>query len=180
MNFRIPTDSGFCCALNNKQLLLDSRYRDLILEANGAEKRTIQTSNGINNGLRIVLDLHSNQVSFGTLETEFSAFSVFLGRPDDFPMMKRKSLKIQPGQEHFIEISGTRVTAKDIRALSPETRRCFFPDEGHPHPTLYSQYTADNCKLECRMREAEKAVGCVPWYLPQVSWKLTHISYYQN
>ena len=59
--------------------------------------------------------------------------------------------------------------AKDIRALSPETRRCFFPDEGYPHPTLYSQYTADNCKLECRMREAEKAVGCVPWYLPQVS-----------
>ena len=135
---------------------------------------TIQIKDGINNGLRIILDLHSNQVSFGTLETEFDAFSVFLGRPDDFPMMKRKSLKIQPGQEHFIEISGTKVRAKDIRTLPPETRQCYFSDEGEKpssgkYPSLYSRYTADNCKLECRMRDAEKAVGCVPWYLPQVS-----------
>ena len=73
------------------------------MESNKFEKRAIEVkSEGINNGLRIILDLHSNQVSFGTLETEFNAFSVFIGRPDDFPMMKRKSLKIQPGQEHFI------------------------------------------------------------------------------
>ena len=170
LNFRIPTDSGFCCALNTKQLLLDSKYRDLVPERNQFEKRAIKTSDGINNGLRIILDLHSNQVSFGTLETEFSAFSMFIGRPDDFPMMKRKSLKIQPGQEHFIEISGTRVIANDIRALPPETRQCYFPDEdeGYPFPTLYSRYTADNCRLECRLREAENAVGCVPWYFPQV------------
>ena len=167
LNYRIPTDSGFCCALNTKQLLSDSRFRDLTLERDRFEKRTtIQTSNGINNGLRIILDLHSNQVSFGTLDTEFNAFSMFLGRPDDFPMMKMKSLKIQPGQEHFIEISGTRVVANDIRSLSPETRRCYFSDEGFP--SLYSRYTTDNCRLECRMKEAEKVVGCVPWYLPQV------------
>ena len=178
--FRIPTDSGFCCALNTKQLLSESRYRDLILEINRFETETINISDGINNGLRIILDLHSNQVSFGTLETEFDAFSVFLGRPDDFPMMKRKSLKIQPGQEHFIEISGTKVRAKDIRTLPPETRQCYFSDEGEKpssgkYPSLYSRYTADNCKLECRMREAEKAVGCVPWYLPQVSSNVNNL-----
>ena len=136
-------------------------------------KETIKTSEGINNGLRLILDLHSNRVSFGSLETEFSAFSVFLARPDDFPMMKRKSLKLEPGQEHFIEISGTKMRASDIRELPPETRQCYFPDEGGKpssgkYPSLYSRYTADNCKLECQMREAEKAVGCVPWYLPQV------------
>ena len=154
--------------MNTKQLLLESRYRDLILERNSFETETVENKDGINNGLRIILDLHSNQVSFGTLETEFDAFSVFLGRPDDFPMMKRKSLKIQPGQEHFIEISGTTVIASDIRELPPETRQCYFSDEGYTYPSLYSRYTADNCKLECRMREAEKATGCVPWYLPQV------------
>ena len=138
-------------------------------------KETIKTSEGINNGLRLILDLHSNRVSFGSLETEFSAFSVFLARPDDFPMMKRKSLKLEPGQEHFVEISGTKMRASDIRELPPETRQCYFSDEGEKpssgkYPSLYSRYTADNCKLECRMREAEKAVGCVPWYLPQVRW----------
>ena len=116
-------------------------------------------------------------MSFGTLETEFGAFSMFIGRPDDFPMMKRKSIKIQPGQEHFIEISGTRTIAKDIKTLSPKTRKCYFPDkEDYPFPSLYSHYTADNCRLECRMGEAEKVVGCVPWYLPQVaSYRMLNI-----
>ena len=51
------------------------------------------------------------------------------------------------------------LVANDIRTLSPKTRECYFLDEDHPFPTLYSWYTADNCRLECRMREAEMAVG---------------------
>ena len=155
--------------MNTKNLLKESKHRDLILEKDSLEKETVLISDGINNGLRIILDLHSNQVSFGTLETEFDSFSVFMGRPDDFPMMKRKSLKIQPGQEHFIEISGTRTIADDIKSLSPEQRKCYFPKEDYPSPSLYSRYTVDNCRLECRMREAEEKLKCVPWYLPQVS-----------
>ena len=89
-------------------------------------------------------------------------------RPDDFPMMKRKSLKIQPGQEHFIEISGTRTIANSIKSLSPEQRKCYFPDKDYPFLSIYSRYTADICRLECRMKEAEKKTKCVPWYLPQV------------
>ena len=154
--------------MNTKNLLKESKYRDLTLEKDSLEKETVRTSDGINNGLRIILDLHSNQVSFGTLETEFNSFSVFLGGPGDFPMMKRKSLKIQPGQEHFIEISGTRTIANDIKSLSPEQRKCYFDDKDSPFSSLYSRYTADNCRLECRMKEAEKKTKCVPWYLPQV------------
>ena len=155
--------------MNKKKLLTKSKYRDLILEKDSLEKVTVRTSDGINNGLRIILDLHSNKVSFGTLEPEFASFSVFLGGPGDFPMMKRNSLKIQPGQEHFIEISGTRTIANDIKSLSPEQRKCFFDDKDYPFSSLYSRYTADNCRLECRMREAEEKLKCVPWYLPQVS-----------
>ena len=154
--------------MNTKNLLKESKYRYLILEKDFLEMETVRTSDGINNGLRIILDLHSNKVSFGTLETEFDSFSVFLGRPEDFPMIKRKSLKIQPGQEHFIEISGTRTIADDIKSLSPEQRKCYFPKEDFLSPSLYSRYTVDNCRLECRMKEAEKKTKCVPWYLPQV------------
>ena len=156
--------------MNTKNLLKESKYRDLILEKDSLEKETVRISEGINNGLRIILDLHSNQVSFGTLETEFDSFSVFLGGPGDFPMMKRKSLKIPPGQEHFIEISGTRTMANDTKSLSPEQRKCYFKHEDYPLPSLYSRYTADNCRLECRMEETKKKINCVPWYLPQVCY----------
>ena len=161
--------------MNTKNLLKEPKYRDLILEKDSLKRETVRISDGINNGLRIVLDLHSNQVSFGTLETEFDFFFVFLGRPDDFPMMKRKSLKIQPGQEHFIEISGARKIANDIKLLSPEQRKCYFPDKDYPFLRLYSCYTADNCRLECRMKEAEEMTKCVPWYLPQVGLILSKI-----
>ena len=154
--------------MNKKNLLRESKYRDHILEKDSLEKETVLISDGINNGLRIILDLHSNQISFGTLETEFESISVFLGRPEAYPMMKRKSLKIQPGQEHFIEISGTRTIANSIKPLSPEQRKCYFPDKDYPFLSIYSRYTADNCRLECRMEEAEKKTKCVPWYLPQV------------
>ena len=60
--------------MNTKNLLKESKYRDLTLEKDSLEKETVRTSDGINNGLRIILDLHSNQVSFGTLETEFDSF----------------------------------------------------------------------------------------------------------
>ena len=154
--------------MNTKNILQESTYKTSLLKRDSLEMETIRISDGINNGLRIILDLHSNKVSFGTLETEFDSFSVFLGRPEDFPMMKRKSLKIQPGQEHFIEISGTRTIAKDIKSLSPKQRKCYFPDKDYPFLSLYSRYTADNCRLECRMKEAEKKTKCLPWYLPQV------------
>ena len=162
--------------MNTKNLLKEPKYRNLILEKDSLEKETVRISGGINNGLRIILDLHSNQVSFGTLETEFNSFLVFLGRPGDFPMLKRKSLKIQPGQEHFIEVSGSITTANGIKSLSPEQRQCYFPDKDYPLLSLYSRYTAENCRLECRMKEAEKKTKCVPWYLPQVSQIFCNLS----
>ena len=161
--------------MNTKNILQESTYKTSLLKRDSLKKETIRISDGINNGLRIILDLHTNQVSFGTLETEFDSFSIFLGRPDDFPVMKRKSLKIQPGQEHFIEISGTRTIANDLKSLSPEQRKCYFPDKDYPFLSIYSRYTADNCRLECRMKEAEKKTKCVPWYLPQVGSILSKI-----
>ena len=51
------------------------------------------------NGLRLTLDLHSNSVSFGTLEHDYNAFNVFIGQRAEFPILKEKSIQLQPGQE---------------------------------------------------------------------------------
>ena len=150
---RVPTDSGLCCSLNTGQVLAKSRYAELVRKNQGASSngRTVKIgAEGMMNGLRLVLDLHSNKVSFGTLEQDFNAFSVFLARPDDFPYMRKNSLKMSPGQEHFLSISGSVVTAADIRSLPIEARRCRFPEEGNL--SLYSRYTAANCRFECLMR----------------------------
>ena len=60
---------------------------------------------GLENGLQLTLDLHSNLQSFGTLLRDFSAFSVFVGQPTEFPAMKKRSIYLQPGQQHFLSLS---------------------------------------------------------------------------
>ena len=102
---RVPTDSGMCCALNWKNALRNSEYRSLVesMQDNTASQKML-SQNGEENGLRLTLDLHRNKMSFGTLNKDYEAFKVFIGQPEEFPIMKKRSLKLQPGREHFVEL----------------------------------------------------------------------------
>ena len=92
---RVSTDTGFCCALNIQDLLRESEYQALIKEIQGETKtRKVDSQEGRRNGLRLTLDLHSNTVSFGSLDQQYSAFNLFIGRPAQFPMMREKSLQV--------------------------------------------------------------------------------------
>ena len=73
-----------------------------------------------------------------------------------------------PGHEHFLALSAAVVSADHIRGLAAGDRRCFYSDEGNL--AFYTNYTLTNCRLECAILEVERQLGCVPWYLPKVSW----------
>ena len=164
---RVPTDSGMCCALNVADSLRDSEYQSLIKEMQG-ERRTqeVKSQVGKENGLRLILDLHSNTISFGSLNQQHQAFDLFIGQPEQFPMMRERSLHLEAGKEHFVDLSATVVSSKSIKDISPEARECFFKDEGDLE--LYKEYTFSNCKLECAIKIAEEKYGCIPWHLPKV------------
>ena len=167
---KVPTDIGMCCALGIKDSLKDSTYQQLVKELQEDETTTgkteVKSKVGQRNGLRLTLDLHSNTVSFGTLDQEYNAFSVFIGHPAEFPMLRERSLKLQPGLEHFIDLSAVVVSANDIKDISPEARECFFADEGNLD--FYKNYTFSNCRLECAINKSEEIFNCVPWHLPRV------------
>ena len=127
---------------------------------------TVNSHVGRRNGLRLTLDLHSNTVSFGTLEKEYEAFSIFIGQPQEFPMMMEKSLQLQPGFEHFIDLSARVVTTKDIQNIPPEERDCFYHNESNLE--FYEGYTFSNCRLECAIKKSEQIYNCTPWHLPRV------------
>ena len=129
-------------------------------------KTPVKSDVGERNGLRLTLDLHSNTVSFGTLDREYDAFNFFIGHPSEFPMIRDKSLKVQPGREHFIDISAVVVSTNDIKDLAPEARDCCFADEGNLD--FYESYTFSNCRLECAIKKSEEIFNCVPWNLPKV------------
>ena len=164
---RVPTDTGICCALNVDNILRESEYQNLVKELQGDESiNKVESKEGKRNGLKLFVDLHSNLVSLSTLDQQHNTFKLFVGEPAQFPMMLDKSLQVQPGREHFVDLSAKVVATNDIRHISPEARGCLFTDEGDLE--FYKSYTFSNCRLECRIKEAEKIHGCIPWYLPKV------------
>ena len=127
----------------------------------------MKSREGRRNGLRLILDLHSNMVSVGSLDRQHSGFKMFIGEPAQFPLMRDKSITLEPGREHFVDLSATVVSTKGIRDIVPEARGCFFTDEGDLE--FYKSYTFSNCRLECMIKEAEEKHNCIPWYLPKVT-----------
>ena len=177
---KVPTDIGVCCALNSLDSLRNSEYKQLVEELQSEVKMEPQPNAkvGQSNGLKLTLDLHSNTVSFGTLDQEYEGFSVFIGHPAEFPMMKEDSLKLEPGREHFVKLSASVVSTDDIKDIAPEARDCFFADEGNLD--FYKKYPFSNCRLECAIKRTEKIFKCVPWHLPRVGYSGQHYNIYYS
>ena len=95
------------------------------------QKVKVNALMGKNNGLRLVMDANSSFTSFGTIEEDFNAFSLYIGTPEELPVMKQRSIPIQPGFEHFIELKGDVLTSNNIRGLNTDERDCLFTDEGN-------------------------------------------------
>ena len=86
---RVPTDSGMCCALNVEDSLRASDYQRLVKDLQGDKMvQKVKSREGRKNGLRLTLDLHSNTVSFGTLDQQHNTFKMFIGDPAQFPRMR--------------------------------------------------------------------------------------------
>ena len=73
------------------------------------QKMEVPSSTGRKEGLQLVLDLHSNQALLGTITGNYAAFEVFLGQPSEFPLLTERSIQLEPGREHSLEL-GAQVT----------------------------------------------------------------------
>ena len=103
---RVPTDSGMCCALNWESALKSSEYTRLveIMQESKSEGKKMQSHGGEKAGLRLTLDLHTNRVSFGSLNQDYKAFKLFVGQSDEFPVFQQRSVRLEPGHEHFLDL----------------------------------------------------------------------------
>ena len=98
-----------CCALNSVDAIRNTTYGSLVAEMQNhllKSENKVATSVGKKEGLTLVLDLHSNYASFGTVTDNYNAFNLFIGGPTEFPVLREKSLQLEPGKEHSLEFSG--------------------------------------------------------------------------
>ena len=122
---------------------------------------------GQSNGLRLVLDAHSDLISPGTVFDNFKGFITVVGDKTSFPLTKRTGFLLKPGRENHIALSATSVVSDEgIRSIDPKKRHCYFFDEYSLK--LHKNYSQANCIIECNTKYARELMEskCTPWYFP--------------
>ena len=64
---------------------------------------------GQSKGLKLVLDSHSDLISPGTIFDDFKGFVTVVGDKSSFPLTKRTSFLLKPGQENYVSLSAINV-----------------------------------------------------------------------
>ena len=182
-----PTDRGMCCTFNMEaaeKVYKESKYTEALTkmreqdqnlsftEERNTTLKGLKPRAGMKKGLKVILDLHRDLVSSGTVSDDFRGFVASVNAPNEFPMTTENAILIRPGQTNTVGITAVKVQADDdIRNYEPEKRDCYFEDE---YPLkIHKRYSRRNCYLECsldysaRMTErTENFTKCIPWFYP--------------
>ena len=155
---KVPTDTGLCCALNSKVLLKDgSEFSRLVREMQKKDNPKISdrvaAGVGMKKGVKLLLDLHSNFESLGSVPDFFKAFQVFVGHPAEYPIFKQQSVMVKPGHETSLDLTATVLTASPaILSINPSDRNCYFKHEvDKAGLELYQTYSYKSCIFECQI-----------------------------
>lgn len=81
--------------------------------------------------------------------------------------------RIYPSPESFyktLDVTALSIYSEpEIRDLTPKQRGCRFAYESDLH--ISPVYTYNTCRVQCRMKQAQKLCGCVPYfYKPLGEW----------
>ena len=172
-----PTDRGMCCSFNMEKaekIFKESQYTNAIANRQrfdsekGFEtyhkpnwflsKKEPITTSGIENGLTLVFDKHTNRLSLGSITDNFLGVPVLVDGKDKFPLVRRRGIIARPGFETSIAVNAFDVTALDeIREFSPKKRNCYFPDEFKLD--VHRNYSRPSCIFECELKFAAKCLS---------------------
>ena len=71
-----------------------------------------------------------------------------------------RSLQLKGLTQTEIYISQT-IADQKVKSLKPRARKCLYNDE--PISSYFDYYTKNVCQMSCRIKNAQKACGCVPF-----------------
>ena len=144
------------------------------------EKKDPKILTGRAEGLRLVLDAHTDKIASGSIADNFRGFHVVIDGKEKYPFTSRNGILIKAGQTNEIAISATRFEADPkIKSVPRDSRLCYFPDERSLN--LTQKYSHANCFFECKVEYIRKkffnSTGkhCIPWFYPRENITLYEI-----
>jgi hypothetical protein len=176
-----PTDQGMCCTFNMKaanELFSGETYPEVILTLQQMEKpieflkttAELKAEPGMNKGLLVVLDSHSDILSASSIDEDKHGFVGLITQGGKFPQINAGGFDIKPGHKNVVGLTATMISADDaLQNMDPKSRNCFFQSESISLK-IFKNYTQSNCIFECNFDYAQKKLEqlCSPWYFPSL------------
>ena len=120
---------------------------------------------GHSKGLKIILDAHSDQLSFGTVQDHFKGFTTTISKTGAVPITSQDFLLIKPGYSTSFAITAEDITSdEELLEVDPLKRNCYFHHE--KSLKLFKEYSYANCLFECKLDYGQAKTNCTPWYFP--------------
>ncbi len=184
---KVTTDRGMCCGFNKPEadrIFVQSEYTSTMKklqnydENNSFEykaqysdwlniKKKLNSQPGINMGLTVMLDAHTDLLAEFSVSSDFKGFTAAVIPRSDFPLMSQRGFEIKPGHTNIVALTAIKIDADEkIRDLKPDDRKCLFPEENSTMK-LHKNYSQANCLFECALKYAQnKLEVCTPWFFP--------------
>ena len=108
------TDFGICCGLQHPESFRQSKYLNMLglndnnttfLNNNDSVKITPRV--GRTNGLQVMVDMHKNNIAFGTVYEDRNGVAVLVDDLGDFPAMRSKAISLAGGKDHSLVVKGS-------------------------------------------------------------------------
>jgi hypothetical protein len=174
-----PTDQGMCCTFNMKaanELFSGETYPEMIQTLQHMDRPTkflkttveLKTEPGMNKGLLVVLDSHSDILSASSIDEDKQGFVGLITQGGNFPQINVGGFDIKPGHKNVVGLTATIITADDqLQNMDQKSRHCSFQSESISLK-IFKNYTQSNCIFECNFDYAQKQLeqSCLPWYFP--------------
>jgi len=116
------------------------------------------------------LDLGGRSLkNFDPISKEVNSAVLAINDVINYFNVRDKSMEIKPGNEVKIIIRPSiQISSSSFKALDWTTRKCLYSDEeaGLNNLTMFKKYSEKACIFECRIKNAYKRAGCIPWDYP--------------
>ncbi|XP_070065112.1 pickpocket protein 11 isoform X2 [Drosophila virilis] len=157
------TTASVCCIFNYRRPSYSHARRAQDDAEMSALPQVVFESNSILNGIQFVLqDIKEDDLTERYLSN--TAFRLMIFPQEDYAtvqsnkhgelLVDHNTIVEVPIQPKFFDSSNA------VRGVTPQTRRCYFPEEGR-QLLNQSYYSLDECMLLCRIESMVQHCGCV-------------------
>ncbi|XP_050514292.1 pickpocket protein 28-like isoform X1 [Diabrotica virgifera virgifera] len=119
---------------------------------------------GSTNSLVVNMYINPNDIDYAC--TSFQGFQIVLHQAVRYPLVQTHYFRVPMRKAIVVAITPVQmISSDDVKEYVPEKRECYM--QGEKDLKFFSNYSQNNCQLECISNYTKLRCGCVAFYMPR-------------